>query len=191
MGPFPLRIFHDSLTLREGQRQAGVGSHTLGQQEVGHERALERGLPELEPVWDLPEEQLHHDEQLVHLGQSETLSESPQGLKPSLCTPRGLAPIPVGHMTPGDPKFVPVPVEPGRSQICPWEVPNLGGPAPVIPAGPNTLGGRTPVPAEPNPGGLRSHPGRCQNCPRGAQPWGALDLTLGSPKSQGTRLHGA
>lgn len=47
---------------------AGVGGRTLGQQEVGHERALERGLPELEPVRDLPEEQLHHDEQLVHLG---------------------------------------------------------------------------------------------------------------------------
>lgn len=98
-------------------RQAGVGGHTLGQQEVGHERALERGLPELEPVRDLPEEQLHHDEQLMHLGHSETLSEPPWGLKPSLslCIPRGLAHIPVWHKTPGDPKPVPVPVRPGRS----------------------------------------------------------------------------
>lgn len=178
-----------------------MGSHTLGQQEVGHERALERGLPELEPVRDLPEEQLHHDEQLVHLGQSETLSESPWGLKPFPYTPRGLAPIPVWHKTPGDPK---PPVGPGRSQICPWEVPNLEGPAPVNPPGPNTLGGPKPAPMGPEPLGYHIYPcrdqpwvvpdlilegvkpERSQNHPHRTQPWEFQDLTLGSPKSQGT-----
>lgn len=39
---------------------------SLGQEEVGHERALEGWLSELQPVRDLPQQQLHHNQQLVH-----------------------------------------------------------------------------------------------------------------------------
>lgn len=61
--------------------RAGATHRTLSQEEVGHERPLEGGLSELEPVRDLPEQQFHHDEQLVHLGQKE-IGESLQGPTP-------------------------------------------------------------------------------------------------------------
>lgn len=40
---------------------------TLSQQEVGHQRPLQRRLPELKSVRNLSQQQLHHDQQLVHL----------------------------------------------------------------------------------------------------------------------------
>lgn len=42
-------------------------SLTLGEEEVGHERAFEGGLPELQAVWDLAQQELHHNQKLVHL----------------------------------------------------------------------------------------------------------------------------
>lgn len=54
--------------------QAEAACRTLSQEEVGHERPLQGGLSELKPVWDLPEQQFHHNEQLVHLEQKKTVS---------------------------------------------------------------------------------------------------------------------
>lgn len=42
-------------------------SLTLGEKEVGHERALEGGLAELQAVWDLPQQEFYHNQKLVHL----------------------------------------------------------------------------------------------------------------------------
>lgn len=79
--PAPLRASRSlkaqDVVARERVRAAAT-HRTLSQEEVGHERPLEGGLSELKPVRDLPKQQFHHDEQLVHLEQKET-GESLQG----------------------------------------------------------------------------------------------------------------
>lgn len=40
---------------------------TLCEQKVGHERSLERRLTKLQTVWNLTQQQLHHDQQLMNL----------------------------------------------------------------------------------------------------------------------------
>lgn len=68
-----------------GLASSGRGtSLTLGQKEVGHERTLEGRLTELQPVWDLPQQQLHHDKKLVHLAECDIGTQwagSPTGWK--------------------------------------------------------------------------------------------------------------
>ena len=61
---------------------SGVSRCTLSEQEVRHEGSLEGGLSELQSVWNLPQQQLHNDQQLVNLERERNIQ---MFIRTSLC----------------------------------------------------------------------------------------------------------